>query len=57
MQQIIKFSSTDNCPYCYAFLCIITTSALDCWKNYTPNTLPNNTRLLSEWVNGRMKDH
>ena len=37
------------------FFYYITTSALDYWKSYTPNTPPNDTSSLSKWIVERMK--
>lgn len=37
------------------FFYYITTSALDYWQSYTPNTPPNDTSLLSKRIRERMK--
>lgn len=50
-----QISSMDKCPSLLCFSIFITTSALDCWKNSVPNTLPHDASVLSEWMDGTTK--
>lgn len=49
----------DNGPLLLCFSIYITTSALDYWKSYIPNSLPSDRRLLSGWMGEwrLLKDH